>query len=285
MDLGAVEKADQAQQSGVAAASDGADEGKPKESGEFEDEGDATGGGSLFSRTARSEMGLEIARVRQFIFTHEAGDAPPSLGGFLGRLFVFSSRLAAEEALDDTGGGSDDENEKEVKEKGATKEERKAARKARKAAKKEKEAVEAAGKVQTKKGVGAVIVGALQRTCGLDAYTQREVTVEKAVEKQAKRCLTDDGRLKWKRVFADDVEAGEREDVDSRPVKIEICSGSGEWAAAQAVAEKGCARWVAMELRHDRVYDCFSRMLTGGLKNLAVIGAFLHQKRRFCNRK
>jgi tRNA G46 methylase TrmB len=60
--------------------------------------------------------------------------------------------------------------------------------------------------------------------------------------------------------------------VDKRPVKIEICSGSGEWAAAQAVAEAGKARWVAMELRHDRVYDCFSRMLTGGLKNLAVIG-------------
>ena len=280
----AIKLASTAQQQGVTAA-EGADEERRQEEEGLED----GGVGSLFSHTARDEMGREIARVRDFVEAGRAsGEGPPGLGGYLGRLFVFSSRLAAEEALDNdaTEAGAEAESAAAAEEaeadgkNPASKEERKALKKARKKAKKEREeAARAASKgragqeqAQTKKSVAAVIVSALQRTCGLDAYTQREIAVEKAVTKHTKRCLSDEGKLKWKKVFIEDDDEDGAVAGGKRPVKLEICSGSGEWAAAQAVAEAGAARWVAMELRHDRVYDCFSRMLTGRLKNLAVIG-------------
>ena len=218
-------------------------------------------------RRARDELGREIDRVREFVRGGGSGDAP-AMGGFLGRMFVFSSRLVADEEL------SDEESEEETvgEEKKGTKEERKAQRKAKKRAKKEKArlAAERAAASRTKEAVRAVLLSALRRTCGLDAQAEREAAVSKAVSKHLKRCLQADGRLKWKRVFAED-------GSDSLPVKLEICSGSGEWAAAQAAAEAGRARWGAMELRHDRVYDCFSRMVTGRLRNLAVLGGDAHQ--------
>ena len=44
------------------------------------------------------------------------------------------------------------------------------------------------------------------------------------------------------------------------PVKMEICSGTGEWAVAQARADAGRADWVAMELRPDLVYQTLVSM-------------------------
>ena len=44
------------------------------------------------------------------------------------------------------------------------------------------------------------------------------------------------------------------------PIKLEVASGTGEWAVAQALADVGKANWAAIELRHDRVYSTFSRM-------------------------
>ena len=51
-----------------------------------------------------------------------------------------------------------------------------------------------------------------------------------------------------------------------------MCSATGDWAAAQAKADVGKGNWAALELRHDRVYNIFSRMVLGGAPNLAVIG-------------
>jgi hypothetical protein len=34
------------------------------------------------------------------------------------------------------------------------------------------------------------------------------------------------------------------------PIKVEICSGVGEWVAAQARADQGKALWAACEIRH-----------------------------------
>ena len=56
------------------------------------------------------------------------------------------------------------------------------------------------------------------------------------------------------------------------PIKLEICSGAGEWVVEQAKADQGRASWVALELRHDRVHQIFTRMILGGTKNLAVLG-------------
>ena len=56
------------------------------------------------------------------------------------------------------------------------------------------------------------------------------------------------------------------------PIKLEICSGNGDWAVAQAAADRGEANWAALELRHDRVYNIFSRMVFEKAENLCVIG-------------
>ena len=261
----AIEHAASAHRQGVAAA-EGVDAGQQDG---WDDDEDGSGGSLLFSHSARDELGREISRIADFIEAGQSNGAP-KLGDYLGRLFIFSSRVGEDTVLD--AGSAQVQVETEGK---LTKEERRALKQARKRATSDTALAKPAN-VQTKKTVAALIVSALQRTCGLDAYTQREVAVEQAVSKVCKRCLTDDGRLKWKKVFSVDDTAGadvlDALPARKRPVKLEINSGSGEWVAAQAAAEASIARWVAMELRHDRVYDCFSRMVTGDLKNLAVVG-------------
>ena len=56
------------------------------------------------------------------------------------------------------------------------------------------------------------------------------------------------------------------------PVKLEICSGAGEWAIAQAKADQDAANWMALELRIDRVHQIFTRMIFHDVQNLAVLG-------------
>jgi pentatricopeptide repeat protein len=55
------------------------------------------------------------------------------------------------------------------------------------------------------------------------------------------------------------------------PVKLEICSGTGEWVAQQALADFGKANWVALEVKHDRVYQTFLRMAFQNVRNLCSI--------------
>eukprot|EP00939_MAST-03C_sp_MAST-3C-sp1_P002477 g2477.t1 len=57
-----------------------------------------------------------------------------------------------------------------------------------------------------------------------------------------------------------------------RPLKMEIACGSGEWIAAQAREESERVDWVALELRHSRVYEVFTRMVYDKLRNLCVVG-------------
>ena len=56
------------------------------------------------------------------------------------------------------------------------------------------------------------------------------------------------------------------------PVRLEICSGSGDWVVAQALADAGRAHWAALELRHDRVCHIVQRALTAGAASLCVLG-------------
>ena len=58
---------------------------------------------------------------------------------------------------------------------------------------------------------------------------------------------------------------------NARPVKLEICAGNGDWAVAQARADPD-SDWVALELRHDRVYSIFSRAVCEGAPNLCAMG-------------
>eukprot|EP00667_Euglena_gracilis_P004296 EG_transcript_4315 len=55
------------------------------------------------------------------------------------------------------------------------------------------------------------------------------------------------------------------------PLRWEVCSGVGEWAAAQAAADAGRANWLAAELRYDRSRAALLHTMTGGVKNLALV--------------
>lgn len=57
------------------------------------------------------------------------------------------------------------------------------------------------------------------------------------------------------------------------PIKLEIGSGLGEWAVAQALADTGAANWLALELRCDRAYSAFCRAVFAGVHNLSAVTA------------
>ena len=57
-----------------------------------------------------------------------------------------------------------------------------------------------------------------------------------------------------------------------KAVKLEICSGEGEWAAYQASADAPGVLWATLELRQNRVHQTFSRMVFGDVDNLVAIG-------------
>jgi tRNA G46 methylase TrmB len=52
---------------------------------------------------------------------------------------------------------------------------------------------------------------------------------------------------------------------------MEICSGHGEWVVDQAKADP-TSKWLAVELRHDRVFQTVARMYLEKVQNLSVIG-------------
>ena len=62
----------------------------------------------------------------------------------------------------------------------------------------------------------------------------------------------------------------QQEQQQQRPVKIEICSGAGEWVVSQAKNDPG-SDWVSMEIRHDRIYQIFCRSMFDNCHNLSII--------------
>ena len=115
---------------------------------------------------------------------------------------------------------------------------------------------------------------ALEDTFGLDRACSLGLASRSAVRKRIRKCFDTGGRLRWHRVFRSEertVTAGGtlRKGL---PVKLEICSGNGDWVVAQADQERGEACWGALELRHDRVYNIFSRLACSGVRNLANLG-------------
>jgi len=55
------------------------------------------------------------------------------------------------------------------------------------------------------------------------------------------------------------------------PLKLEICSGAGEWAVEQALHDPA-ALWMTLELRHDRVHQTWTRSELRRARNLLVLG-------------
>ena len=120
-------------------------------------------------------------------------------------------------------------------------------------------------------------------------------------------CMDVDGKLNFRAIFysADDAEevkgpekAGEQKKmrknllevkkypfeakISSLPLKMEICSGAGEWVVAQAVEDKGKANWISLELRHDRVYQNFTKAIFKDASNLCMIAGDAMDVVRVC---
>lgn len=69
----------------------------------------------------------------------------------------------------------------------------------------------------------------------------------------------------------DDVEVDNSVNTRSgRLMKLEICSGTGEWVISQALADPS-ADWISLELRHDRVFRTLTRALQQNVSNLSVL--------------
>jgi tRNA G46 methylase TrmB len=130
------------------------------------------------------------------------------------------------------------------------------------------------GKKKIKKKA-PVAVAAVQRPVGTvgtilsgDGAADEEPAeaILRGIGKRLTRYVGADGKIDFREVFADSAGAG-----SSLPVKMEICSGSGEWAAQQALSEAGTANWVTLEVKQDRVYQTFLRMVFQNVRNLCAM--------------
>jgi len=74
--------------------------------------------------------------------------------------------------------------------------------------------------------------------------------------------ISDKKQLDLKAVFDD----------SSLPLKLELCSGDGEWVCTQASTDAGLANWACVELRRERVFRTASRAFFQDVQNLCVVG-------------
>jgi len=77
-------------------------------------------------------------------------------------------------------------------------------------------------------------------------------------------CLSDSGTLRWPEVFGPT--------RAQLPVKLEVCTGQGEWVMAHAKAEEDSSNWVALELMRDRTHDVFVRAVLDDVQNICILG-------------
>ena len=82
----------------------------------------------------------------------------------------------------------------------------------------------------------------------------------------------DDGKLALRSIFSSSVScAGSPQpNCGHENMRLEICSGAGEWAVEQAMRNE--ALWFSLELRHSRVHQTFCRGIFKNARNLCVLG-------------
>jgi pentatricopeptide repeat protein len=68
-----------------------------------------------------------------------------------------------------------------------------------------------------------------------------------------------DKKIKFKKIF----------DLKN-PMYLEICSGAGDWIIEKAKSDKKI-NWTALEMRNDRNYSIFSKMVFENVKNVAIV--------------
>ena len=137
---------------------------------------------------------------------------------------------------------------------------------------------EADGAHQQTEELAVRLVRSLARTFGLDACVDLGMFTTSDMEKRFCRRVQAE-QLCWRKIFKSpkhtrrtSEDAVKRKKGGDLPVKLEICSGFGEWVVAQAKAEAGAANWAALELRYDRCHSIFSRAVFEEVENLAVLG-------------
>ena len=97
---------------------------------------------------------------------------------------------------------------------------------------------------------------ALKDTMGLAEDSER-------VERALREVISDDGTICFSRMF--------KATRSTRELNLEVAAGNGDWAVAQAKADER-SDWISLELRHDRVYNIFSRAVFAGTQNFAAMG-------------
>ncbi|CAL1137236.1 unnamed protein product [Cladocopium goreaui] len=103
-----------------------------------------------------------------------------------------------------------------------------------------------ASRGQSEAGGAEEVYQALCDGFGLAECFRRGFGEEEDFKRQLRRSLKG-SCLRWARVFG-----------SKAPVKLEVCSGTGDWVVAQAQADTE-ANWVASELRYDRVWSILSK--------------------------
>jgi len=62
---------------------------------------------------------------------------------------------------------------------------------------------------------------------------------------------------------------------NKQPLRLEVCSGHGDWIVEKAEHDHE-SNWVALEMRYERVFQIWSKMIFKGVGNLLVLGGEAH---------
>jgi pentatricopeptide repeat protein len=112
------------------------------------------------------------------------------------------------------------------------------------------------------KGVltAADLMTALREKCGVVASLLGEEQYALVERRLQESVIADSGIIDFSRAFGAPLGSGGGI-PSTKPLKLEVGAGGGEWAVAQAAADKGKANWAALELRCDRAHQIFSKQL------------------------
>eukprot|EP00435_Cladocopium_sp_Y103_P062025 s1576_g23.t1 len=105
------------------------------------------------------------------------------------------------------------------------------------------------------------LLGELQRSFGLSELCSERPKARQRLLGRLQSVVKDGGG-QWNLRAAFDSEL---------PLKVELCSGEGEWVCAQASKDAETANWVCVEHRRDRVFRTFSRSLLTNVSNLCFV--------------
>jgi tRNA (guanine-N7-)-methyltransferase len=57
---------------------------------------------------------------------------------------------------------------------------------------------------------------------------------------------------------------------NKNPIKLEVCSGHGDWIVDKA-KKSPKSNWVAVEIRYERVFQIWYRMIFNNVQNLLIL--------------